>query len=239
MIVSKLSATTRNSERTHSLKRIVMLSGLCCLSAALLMPASISTVSAQNNGSKKSKSDKDAPPVAATRRVLIFEPDAKGGVSEQIGDDIISVEEARLTATHLYEPIHFLSSLATVKLALRDQTLNPSDVRHPYDNDAKLKKLSGVTGYDLVMSASIDDYEYDAVKNQVNLVLSIRLIDYSGAKSVVRSAGASASSPANPTGNQSEYKMAAAVAKTLTDKLMNDILNPKPVTKPADTGTAK
>lgn len=238
MRVVKHNSPTNSTRVGHNVVRIAIRFGLLYLCAAMLSMSFIHAVSAQNKKQKSNSSKKETPAVA-TRRVLVFSPDAKGGVSEQIADDITSVEVSRLDATHLYEPVNFLASIPTIKLALNEQTLSQSDVKHPFDNDTKLKKLSDASGYDLVLVSSVDDYEFDPVKNQVNLVISARLIDYSGAKAVVRSAGASGSSPANPTGNQSEYKMAATVARSVTDKLMNDILNPKPPTKPADTGAGK
>ncbi len=164
------------------------------------------------------------------KQVLVFPPDTKGGASDQISDDILGTIKDRLTASKKYEPIRFLSSIPTVRLAVMQNTLLPADVRKPFDNDAKLKKLSGVTGQSYVIVASVDDYEYDSAKNQVNVVISVRMIDYTGAKAVVRSAAQSASSPAN-AGNTAESKLASDLAKSLTDKLMTSILTPKPTTQ--------
>jgi hypothetical protein len=162
------------------------------------------------------------------KQVLVFQPDTKGGNSDAIADDILQVMKDKLTATKKYEPIRFLSSLPTVRLAVVQGTLLSSDVRKPFDNDTKLKKLSGVTGLSYVIVASVDDYSYDSGKNQVDLVVSVRMIDYSGAKAVVRSAAQSASSPAG--GNTPELKLASDLAKSLTDKLMTSVLTPKPPT---------
>ena len=115
-----------------------------------------------------------------------------------------------------------------MRLAVVQGSLAQSDVRKPFDNDAKLKKLSGVTGLNYVVVASVDDYNFDSAKNQVDLVISVRMIDYTGAKAVVRSAAQSASSASG--GNTPEVKLAADLARTLTDKLMTSVLTPKPAT---------
>ncbi len=177
---------------------------------------------------------KKTPPAKTTaappRSVLVFPTDTKGGVSNQVADDVVSVEKSRLSLSKTYSPIEFLPSIPTVKLALTEQTLTLAEVKKPFDSDAKLKKLAGVTGYDLVLVSSIDDYEYDATKNQVSVVMSARLIDYSGAKSVVRSAAQSATSPA-AAGNTPELKIATELVRGLMDKLMTSIITPKPTTK--------
>ena len=189
----------------------------------------LGSVSAQTTSNKKSNSPGKAP-VVPVRTVLVFPTDTKGGVSDQVGDDVVNVEESRLSLTKLYSPIEFLSSIPTVKLALSEQTLTLADVKKPFDSDSKLKKLSGVTGYDIVLVSSIDDYEYDAAKNQVSVVMSARLIDYAGAKAVVRSAAQSATSPAGAA-NTPELKLATDLVRGLMDKLMTAILSPKPTTK--------
>jgi hypothetical protein len=165
------------------------------------------------------------------KNILVFTTDTKGGVSDQVADDIVAVIKSRLMATKMYQPIGFPSSIPTVKLALAEQTLTQSDVRKPFDSDVKLKKLAGVTGYNYVIVSSIDDYQYDTTKNQVSIVLSIRLVDYSGAKPVPRSAGSSATSAVNTT-NTPELKIASDLVRGLADKLMTAILTPTPTTQP-------
>jgi hypothetical protein len=188
-------------------------------------------IGAEAQGSAKKKDSQ--PPKSAevrVRTVLVFPTDTKGGVSDQVADDIVNVAEDRLTLSKLYSPIEFLTSIPTVKLAINDQTLTQAEVKKPFDSDAKLKKLSGVTGYDLILVSSIDDYEYDSAKNQVSVVMSARLIDYSGAKAIVRSAAQSAVSPTG-SGNTPELKIATSLVRGLMDKLMTSILTPKPPTK--------
>jgi hypothetical protein len=187
------------------------------------------SATAQDSSKKKSNppvKSQDMPP----RNVLVFPTDTKGGVSDQVADDAVNVVKSRLSLTKMYSPLEFLTSIPTVKLALSEQSLTLADVKKPFDSDPKLRKLSGITGYDLILVSSIDDYEYDAAKNQVSIVMSARLIDYAGAKAVPRSAAQSATSPAD-TGNTPELKIATDLVRSLMDKLMTAILTPKPTTK--------
>lgn len=195
---------------------------------ALAIGAVLLGITALNSTASAQDKKGSAAQPAELKQVLVFQPDTKGGTSDQISDDILQVIKDRLAATKKYEPVRFLSSLPTVRLAVVQGTLLPADVRKPFDNDAKLKKLSGVTGLSYVIVASVDDYNYDSAKNQVDLVLSVRMIDYTGAKAVVRSAAQSASSPAG--GNTPELKLASDAAKSLTDKLMTSVLTPRPPT---------
>jgi hypothetical protein len=214
------------SRRRLMIHKVAVLAVAC---AVLVSVTSLGSAIAQ--GTSKKKSDPPAKgPAMPARSVLVFPTDTKGGVSDQVGDDVVSVEKSRLSLSKMYSPIEFLASIPTVKLAISEQTLTQNDVKKPFDSDAKLKKLSGVTGYDLLLVSSIDDYEYDAAKNQVSVVMSARLIDYSGAKAVVRSAAQSATSPAG-AGNTPELKIATDVVRSLMDKLMTAILTPKPTTK--------
>jgi hypothetical protein len=198
--------------------------------SAVLFAVAIMGVAKANDPSSKSSKPPEKAEVVPVRSVLVFPTDTKGGVSDQVGDDIMNVEKSRLSLAKIYSPIEFLTSIPTVKLALNEQTLTQNDVKKPFDSDSKLKKLAGVTGYDLVLVSSIVDYEYDSAKNQVSVVMSARLIDYSGAKSVVRSAAQSATSPAG-VGNTPEVKVAADLVRGLMDKLMTAIITPKPTTK--------
>lgn len=209
-------------------------SGLATGCALLFSLSFVAAASAQDKDNKDKKKNPPAAskggPVVVARHVLVFPTDTKGGVGDQVADDIASVIQSRLSLAKIYEPIAFLPSIPTVKLAVAEQTLTQADIKKPFDSDAKLKKLSGVTSYDMVFVSSIDDYQYDSAKNQVSVVMSARLIDYSGAKAVVRSAAQSATSPENG-GNTPELKIATELLRTLTDKLMTAIITPKPPTK--------
>lgn len=221
------------------------------LQYALIASLTIGVLGAVQAKPKPPKSDKGGkakPPVkpdnmagtmAPERVVLLFAPDTKGGVSEVVSDTITDVERGRLLATHLYRTINFSRSLPTVRLGMVEQSISQTDVNHPYDVDSKLKKLAQYSNYDMVLATTINDYQFDDKTNSVSIVMSIRMIDYSGEKPVVRSAGASMSSPENPTGNPRQEKIADNLVRSLTEKLMTDLLNPKPVTKPSAEGAAK
>jgi len=162
--------------------------------------------------------------MALPRAVLVFPTDGKGGVSDQIADTITETIQARISASEKYQTVYFLRSIPTVARALNEATLTPNEVSHPFDDDAKLRKLMPNAGYDLALTTSVDSYTYDPAKNQVTLLISARLIDYRGAKPVVRAVAENGSSAANG-GNAKEIDLANQVAKSITEKLMTSLLS--------------
>ncbi|HLK57057.1 MAG TPA: hypothetical protein VKU00_10855 [Chthonomonadaceae bacterium] len=176
---------------------------------------------------------KNAGPTVPSRIIMVFPPDTKGGMSEVVSDSITDVERARLIASRKYRSVLFTRAIPTIRMGLVEQTISQTDVSHPFDDDAKLKKLAQYADYDLVLATTINDYQYDDKTNSVSVVLSIRMIDYSGEKPVVRSVGASMSSPENPAGNPRHEKIADSLIRNLTEKLMTDLLSPKPTTNPS------
>lgn len=161
--------------------------------------------------------------VLPTRTILVFPPDTRGGVSDQLSDIITDVEQSRIAVSNNYQSLYFIRSLPTIRRALNEASLSTADVSHPFDSDAKLKRVAQNAGYDMVLVSSIDDYSYDAAKNQVSMTISARLIDFSGAKAVVRAAAESGKSP-DGTGNIPEVKLALPVARSISEKLITDLL---------------
>lgn len=203
------------------------------------MSSSGSSMSMQkmNRSDKMKKSDKMMKPAKGGSKmmakggkmmpalsVLVFPTDGKGGVSDQISDAVTDAIQTRLNATGNYRTIYFLRSIPTVKRALNEAALTTAEVSHPYDDDAKLRKIMPLTGYDMALTTSVDSYTYDDKKNEVTVLISARLIDYRGAKPIVRAAAENGSSPAN-AGNAREIVLASAVARQLADKLINTLLD--------------
>ena len=215
-----------------------ILNGLKC---ALIAALAVGVLGAAHAQAKKpgKKPDKGMTmPMGSGRVIMVFPPDTKGGVSELVSDSVTDVERARLLTAHMYRAVYFSRAIPTIRLGLVEQTISQTDVSHPYDVDSKLKKLAQLANYDMVLATTINDYQFDDKTNSVSIVMSVRLIDFSGEKPVVRSAGASMSSPENPAGNPKQEKIADTVIRNLTEKLMTDLLNPKPATKPsAESGT--
>ncbi len=197
-----------------------------------------STTAKSKPPAKKPDNKGAGEPMANARVIMVFPPDTKGGVSELVSDSITDVERGRLVASRKYRTVSFSRAIPTIRLGLVEQSITQTDVSHPYDVDSKLKKLSQLASYDMVLATTINDYTYDEKTNSVSVVMSIRLIDFSGEKPVVRSAGASMTSPENPAGNPKQEKIADNVIRSLTEKLMTDLLNPRPGTSPsAESGT--
>jgi hypothetical protein len=158
-----------------------------------------------------------------SRVIVVFPTDGKGGASDQLSDTITETIQGRIAASGRYQTLYFLRSIPTVQRALNESTLTANEVSHPFDDDTKLRKLMPNTGYDMALTTSIDSYTYDSAKNQVTVLISARLIDYRGDKAVVRAAAENGSSPEN-SGNVREIVLAAAVAKSITEKLITSLL---------------
>ncbi len=227
-------------------------------------PQTTDKPAAPAKASKKKPAAKPAPPAKAPvsaktdskmammnrRVVLVFLPDAKEGAGDTLGDIVTGVEQSRLAASGLYRTVYFLPSLSTVKRALTEQTLSAQDVKAPYDI-TKVKRLAQLTGYSLAVVTSVDDYQYDADKKQVSLIMSAQLIDTSGETPKIVSAGESAKSPDKTPAGATEASLAEQTARDLTETLMTVLLKPpsktpRPATAPPvaapekkDAGDAK
>jgi hypothetical protein len=219
-----------------------------CVLSLFLAGVSLSTANAQNgtvytppnskpaaketkkgekmNGKQtKPKTDRTKMVMLPTRTILVFPPDTKGGASDQLTDVITNTEQGRIGLTTNYQSLFFIRSIPSVRRALSEASLTTADISHPFDSDAKLKRVSQNAGYDMVLVTSIDDYTYDAAKNQVNMTISARLIDFSGDKPIVRAAAESGKSP-DGTSNIPEVKLALGVARSIADRLMTQLLTP-------------
>ena len=159
-----------------------------------------------------------------SRVVLVFPTDGKGGVSDQLADVITETIQGRIAASNRYQTVYFLRSIPTVTRALNEANLTANEVSHPFDDDTKLKKVMPYVGYDMALTTSVDSYTYDAAKNQVTLLISARLIDYRGAKPIVRAVAENGSSAASG-GNAKELTLATQVAKSISEKLMTSLLS--------------
>ena len=106
--------------------------------------------------------------------------DAKG-TAEQLSDIITDVEKARLSTSGKYSGISFLTSLPSVRRAVNEQSLTAADIQPPYATRTKAQKLTQAAGYDTAVISSLDSYEYNADNQNVTMILSIQMIDFSGA----------------------------------------------------------
>jgi hypothetical protein len=198
------------------------------LAACLILGWALPAVAQTKSSDKGAKGQKAAP-----RAVLVFPTDTKGGTSDQIVDMITDVVQGRLAASDRYHSVYFLSSLPTIRRALTEATLSQTDVKNPFDNDTKVKKVARIAGYDMALVTSIDDYQYDAAKNQVSMVMSARLVDVAGGNP--RAAAESGTSSLPAPKSATELTLAEKVSRDLTEKLMTALLGtPKPSSTDTD-----
>ena len=188
-------------------------------------------------GPRPNKNSKKDGPTIET--VLVFPPDTPspaGGVADQLTDTVTRVIQRRLDASKRYHSIYFTRAVPVVRRAINDGTLTPADTDRPF-NSLKAKKVSQLSGYANVFMTDINGYSYDADKHQVTLSISLSLIDYSGSKPVVRSAGEQMVSSDKEPKTATEINIALDVARDLTEKLMTELFKPK-TTAPAAAGDA-
>lgn len=162
---------------------------------------------------------------AAARIIVVFPPETKGGVSDQIADTISEVVQSRLTLSGQYRTVYFLASSPTIRRALLESTVTKEEVDKPVAIDSRIKKLTQLSGHDMAVAVSIIDYQFDKATNKVSMVLSAKILDYTGA--APRGTNRNGESPAKLASKATEYDLAAALARDLTDKMMTDLLAPK------------
>jgi hypothetical protein len=162
---------------------------------------------------------------AAARIIVVFPPETKGGVSDQIADTISEVVQSRLSLSGQYRTVYFLASAPTVRRALIESTVTKEEVDKPVAIDSRIKKLTLLSGHDMAVAVSIIDYQFDKATNKVSMVLSAKILDYTGA--APHGTNRNGESPAKLASKATEYDLAAALARDLTDKMMTDLLAPK------------
>lgn len=182
---------------------------------------------AQKAGASAKSKSKDKNAQANLPAVLVYPPDSKGSASAPLVDVVTEVEQSRLMTSGSYRGLLYQRSMPSIRRAVLDQTLSAEAVHPPFDDNAKVTRLTRFIGYSLLLVGSIESYEYDADKKQVSLILSGRLMDISGEKPrVLRSSIISEQGPANPDKSAKEETLAPKVAREAAEKLMTDLLQP-------------
>ncbi|MCW3052623.1 MAG: hypothetical protein JWN14_1793, partial [Chthonomonadales bacterium] len=128
-----------------------------------------------------------------------------------------------------YKTALFLPSNPVVKRATIEGTLTKTELDHPVATDTLIKKLTELTAHDTAIVVSIIDYQFDKATNKVSLVMSAKLLDYTGP--APRGTNRNGDSPDKPSPKATEYDLAAALARDLTEKMMGDLLTAKPTTE--------
>ncbi len=168
--------------------------------------------------------DKKTMMAAPARIVVMFPPETKGGVSDQIADVITDVVQSRLNLSGKYRTVSFLGSSPIIRRGLTEGTLTKEDVDKPTASTVRMTKLTQLMGYDMAVAVSIIDYQYDKATNKVSMVMSAKILDYSGP--APRGTGNNGESPNKPSPKATEYDLAAALARDLTEKMMSELLAP-------------
>lgn len=203
-----------------------------CLSALTTARAQDPPPAKHEKKSKK-KAPTSAPPKSAVkgamempaRIVVVFPPETKGGVSDQIADVMTDVVQSRLTLAGKYRTVHFLASSPTVRRGLLENSLTKEELDKPVATDARIKKLTLLSGHDMAFVVSIIDYQFDKAANKVSMVLSAKLLDYTGG--TPRGTNRNGDSPDKPSAKATEYDLAAALARDLTEKMVTDLMTPQ------------
>ncbi len=214
---------------------------LCALSLSLvggLMSSSSARQDKKETKKSAKKAEEKKPPVAKQvpseplRIVLIFPIDTDAeGVAPTLSDAVVEVQQKKLEASEKYSTVKYRRTLPAIRRGFADGSLGSPDVDKPYDaSDAKVKRLASLTNYPITLVTTLNDYQYDAAKNQVSLVMTMKMVDFSKDPPVVKSAGDSYISPEGAKGKK-ESAVAMEAARAATEKMMTDLLSPA---KPAE-----
>ncbi len=174
---------------------------------------------AAKSGKKGSKNGYEA-----KRTVLVFPVDATGAAALQLSDVITDVEKSRLSATGTFGPVSFLPSLPSIRRSVTEQSLTPADVAPPFAVTYKAQKLTAAAGYDAALISTLISYEYNADEQNVTMVLSVQMIDYSGPTPVSSTAADTVKTAPKSAKNATDTTAATEAARTLTEKLMTSVL---------------
>ena len=186
-----------------------------------------------------------------TKRIaLVFPVDTPNASAGQLSDVVTDVEKARLSASGQFGAISFLTSLPSIRRAVGEQSLTSTDVQPPFASRTKAQKLTSTAGYDLGVISSMDQYEYNADKQNVSIVLSVQMYDFSQDPPKSYTAGDSVTTAPKSAKNAADTTAAEEAVRNLTEKLMTTVLNsaagakspsPAPAGKatPAKTKAAK
>lgn len=170
------------------------------------------------------KSEKKAEP----RRLLTLPIDAPDGKGEALTDALDSLVKKRFTEKDVFTLTGFEPNSALIKRALIDRQIDRKDLKKPFDNLPKAKKIANLLGFNLVLLVSINDYQYDEAKRQVTLDVSMRIVDFSGEKpKVEKYVAETATSPANAPKDKGEPQIGADLLNELGEKLIKDMLKEK------------
>ncbi len=210
----------------------------CAIAVALslLLLLSSAIVGAQSGkrdrkGNRPPKSSKSAS--VPHRGVLVFPTDSRSASAVPLADVVTEVVKSRFSASDRYDAISYSSAQPSVRRALNEHTLSQKDASPPYDDVAKVQKLAEYSGYDMVVTSSIDDYEYDAATHKATISLGILIIDFS-AKPAVKRSFADTVMPAMKSAD--DIEAATKATRELAERGMTQLLEPA---KPAAPPTAK
>lgn len=155
--------------------------------------------------------------------VLVFPVDAKG-TAEQLSDVVTDVIKSRLALSGKYSGVNYLTSLPSVRRGVTEQTLSQADVLPPFTSRTKVQKLTTTAGYTLAVVSSIDQYEYSPDNGNVAIVLSIQLIDFSGATPKNYTAAEPVTTAPKSAKTATDTTAAEAAVRTLAEKLIASVL---------------
>lgn len=182
---------------------------------------------AQKSAPKKTKANtkKDSKtPVGKPTVVLVFPLDAKG-TGEQLSDIVTDVIKSRLELSGKYTGISYLTSLPSIRKAVNEQTLSQTDVQPPFTSRTKVQKLAATAGYNFAIVSSLDQYDYNADTQNVSIVLSITLTDFSSGTPKNFTAAEPVTTAAKSAKNATDTVAAEAAVRALTEKLIASVLN--------------
>ncbi len=175
-----------------------------------------------------SKSNADDSKKAEPRRILMLPIDTPDGKGETLTDALNEIVQKRFTEKDAFALTIFEPTSALIKRAVIDRQIERKDLKKPFDNVAKAKKLAGLLGYKLVLLIAINDYQYDEAKKQATLDISLRIVDFSGEKpKVEKYVAETATSPADAPKEKKEATIASDLLKELGEKLVKDMLKAK------------
>jgi len=162
---------------------------------------------------------------ALKKSVLVFPFDVPSTVSgrDEVKMVLTDQSSGRLALAGTYAVTVYNKHLPTVARLHLDQSLTDSDVAEPYAEDnLKGPKIAKMTGFDVVMLGSVDDYQYNEAEKSVTVVVSGRLVDVKTGKFIATPVTLQGTS--RKGSNAKEPALALEAARSAGDLLMSKLV---------------
>lgn len=150
---------------------------------------------------------------------------SKAEYTSQHARDLFLLVNDGLTAMKRFSVVQFEPRIASVDRAVREERFTEKDITSAVDTSgagvARAQGLGALVGGDVAVVGSLDRYEYDSTKQEVQVTASLAFVDLkTGKKTDLMATGRAAKGESES--NQSELALGIAATYDVAQKLLAD-----------------